>query len=120
MSFYESVRVAMLALAANKLRSSLTMLGIIIGVSAVIALMSIGRGVEKFFIDQFTSPRHKSSLHCAGSVERRVAAGTGQIDRHSDTERQQRHSQFNARARCGRGSPRSGRQSHRRQGQQFS
>ena len=55
MTFYESVRVAMLALAANKLRSILTMLGIIIGVSAVIALMSIGRGVEKFFIDQFTS-----------------------------------------------------------------
>ena len=55
MSFYESVRVAMLALAANKLRSILTMLGIIIGVSAVIALMSIGRGVEKFFVEQFTS-----------------------------------------------------------------
>ena len=55
MNFYESVRVAMLALAANKLRSILTMLGIIIGVSAVIALMSIGRGVEQFFVDQFTS-----------------------------------------------------------------
>ena len=55
MSFYESVRVAMLALAANKLRSILTMLGIIIGVSAVIALMSIGRGVEQFFVEQFTS-----------------------------------------------------------------
>ena len=55
MSFYESVRVAMLALAANKLRSILTMLGIIIGVAAVIALMSIGRGVEQFFVDQFTS-----------------------------------------------------------------
>ena len=45
----------MLALAANKLRSGLTMLGIIIGVGAVIALLSIGRGVEKFFVDQFTS-----------------------------------------------------------------
>ena len=55
MNFYESVRVAMLALAANKLRSILTMLGIIIGVAAVIALMSIGRGVEQFFVDQFTS-----------------------------------------------------------------
>ena len=55
MNFYESVRVAMLALAANKLRSILTMLGIIIGVGAVIALMSIGRGVEQFFVDQFTS-----------------------------------------------------------------
>ncbi len=41
----------MLALAANKLRSGLTMLGIIIGVGAVIALLSIGRGVEKFFVD---------------------------------------------------------------------
>ena len=55
MNFYESVRVAMLALAANKLRSILTMLGIIIGVGAVIALMSIGRGVEQFFVEQFTS-----------------------------------------------------------------
>ena len=55
MNFYESVRVAIIALAANKLRSILTMLGIIIGVSAVIALMSIGRGVEKFFVEQFTS-----------------------------------------------------------------
>ncbi len=42
-------------LAANKLRSMLTMLGIIIGVGAVIALMSIGRGVEKYVTDQFAS-----------------------------------------------------------------
>jgi putative ABC transport system permease protein len=34
------------ALGANKLRTTLTMLGIIIGVSAVIALMSIGRGAQ--------------------------------------------------------------------------
>jgi putative ABC transport system permease protein len=45
----------MRALAANKLRSILTMLGIIIGVGAVIALMSIGRGVEKYVADQFSS-----------------------------------------------------------------
>lgn len=43
----------MRALAANKLRSTLTMLGIIIGVGAVIALMSIGRGVQKYVTDQF-------------------------------------------------------------------
>ncbi len=53
MKFIESIRVAMRALAANKLRSMLTMLGIIIGVGAVIALMSIGRGVEKYVTDQF-------------------------------------------------------------------
>ncbi len=46
MNLTESVRVALGSLAANKLRSSLTMLGIIIGVGAVIALMSIGRGAQ--------------------------------------------------------------------------
>jgi len=51
--FFESVRIAMRALAANKLRSILTMLGIIIGVGAVIALMSLGRGVEKYITEQF-------------------------------------------------------------------
>ncbi len=42
----ESIRVAIEALSANKLRSSLTMLGIVIGVGAVIALMSIGSGAQ--------------------------------------------------------------------------
>ena len=53
MKIVEAIRIAMRALAANKLRSILTMLGIIIGVGAVIALMSIGRGVEKYVTDQF-------------------------------------------------------------------
>src|SRR5579859_3625770 len=42
----ESVRVAIESLTANKLRSGLTMLGIVIGVGAVIALMSIGSGAQ--------------------------------------------------------------------------
>ena len=44
MNFIENIRVALRALAANKLRSSLTMLGIIIGVAAVVALMAVGAG----------------------------------------------------------------------------
>jgi putative ABC transport system permease protein len=44
--FRDSLVTALRSLAANKLRSALTMLGIIIGVAAVIGLMSIGRGVE--------------------------------------------------------------------------
>lgn len=44
--FRESVRIAFHALIANKMRSILTMLGIIIGVGAVIAMVSIGMGVR--------------------------------------------------------------------------
>jgi putative ABC transport system permease protein len=40
----ENFRIALRALTANKLRSILTMLGIIIGVGAVVALLSIGQG----------------------------------------------------------------------------
>jgi putative ABC transport system permease protein len=46
MKFVELFIVAMRSLQSNKLRSVLTMLGIIIGVGAVISLMSLGRGTE--------------------------------------------------------------------------
>jgi len=46
MNVYESIRVALQGLAANKLRSSLTMLGIVIGVGAVIALLALGQGTQ--------------------------------------------------------------------------
>lgn len=55
MNLAESLRVAFRALAANKLRSILTMLGIIIGVGAVIVLISMGRGVQNYVTDQFAS-----------------------------------------------------------------
>ncbi len=53
MMLWESVRIALRALAANKLRSALTMLGIIIGVAAVITLMSVGEGFHLFITEQF-------------------------------------------------------------------
>ena len=43
----EIVRVALEALRANKLRSLLTMLGIIIGVGAVITMIALGSGAQK-------------------------------------------------------------------------
>ncbi len=55
MSLIESIRIALRALLSNKLRALLTMLGIIIGVGAVITLMSVGKGVEKFVQDSFQS-----------------------------------------------------------------
>jgi len=42
----ETVKIALQSLIANKMRSALTMLGMIIGVGAVISLMSIGRGAQ--------------------------------------------------------------------------
>lgn len=47
MKIIESFFIAIRSLAANKLRSSLTMLGVIIGVGSVITLMSVGRGAEE-------------------------------------------------------------------------
>ncbi len=46
MSPVETIRTALRALGANKMRALLTMLGIIIGVAAVISLMSVGRGAQ--------------------------------------------------------------------------
>lgn len=46
---------ALMALRRNKKRSILTMLGIIIGIGAVIAIMSIGKGFENFVVGQLTA-----------------------------------------------------------------
>jgi putative ABC transport system permease protein len=50
----ENLRIALASLGANKLRASLTMLGIMIGVAAVITLLSIGDGVTRFVAEQFS------------------------------------------------------------------
>jgi putative ABC transport system permease protein len=55
MNIIEAIRVALTALRANKLRSLLTMLGIIIGVGAVIGMLAIGNGLRVFLDKQFGS-----------------------------------------------------------------
>jgi putative ABC transport system permease protein len=52
MNLVESFRIALRALFANKARSFLTMLGVIIGVAAVILLVSIGSGVQSSITGQ--------------------------------------------------------------------
>ena len=52
MNVLANIRVAMRALAVNKLRSVLTMLGIIIGVAAVVALIAIGNGATASITEQ--------------------------------------------------------------------
>ncbi|MEX2178989.1 MAG: ABC transporter permease [Gemmatimonadaceae bacterium] len=55
MLFGETVAVALAALRANKLRSMLTMLGIVIGVAAVIAMVALGTGAQTAVKDRIAS-----------------------------------------------------------------
>src|SRR6187431_1087335 len=55
MNLLESFRLAIEAIGRNRMRSILTMLGIIIGVGAVIGLISLGRGVEGYVTNEFKS-----------------------------------------------------------------
>jgi putative ABC transport system permease protein len=55
MNVRESLRTALNSVRANKLRSLLTMLGIIIGVAAVIAMLSIGEGAQQSITNQINS-----------------------------------------------------------------
>ncbi|HWS32708.1 MAG TPA: ABC transporter permease [Actinoplanes sp.] len=52
MSFFEVIRFSLRGLSANKLRSALTMLGILIGVAAVILLVAVGNGSAKAISDR--------------------------------------------------------------------
>jgi putative ABC transport system permease protein len=48
----QNIRIALQALRANKLRSALTMLGIIIGVASVVSLLSVGAGAQESILGQ--------------------------------------------------------------------
>jgi putative ABC transport system permease protein len=53
MKFFEFFKIAITSLNSNKLRSALTMLGMIIGVGSVIVLMSVGTGVQNMISSTF-------------------------------------------------------------------
>ncbi len=55
MTLWASVRMALGALGAHKLRTVLTMLGIVVGVAAVIAMISVGAGAERRIAEQIRS-----------------------------------------------------------------
>jgi putative ABC transport system permease protein len=70
MDFVATFRLALRALARNKMRSGLTMLGIIIGVGAVIAMVGIGQGADKQIQDQIAAMGSNMLFVGSGSVNR--------------------------------------------------
>ena len=55
MMLYENIRLALFSLKANKMRSLLTMLGIIIGIASVIAIMTVGDSVTQTVTESMSS-----------------------------------------------------------------
>ena len=79
MLFTELLKMAWRSLAANKLRTFLTMLGVIIGVTSVIALVSVGMGVKKNILDNISRLGSNMLIIMPGSANRggmRGAAGS--------------------------------------------
>ena len=78
MSVWQSVRIAGRALRVNKLRSALTMLGIIIGVAAVIAMVGVGAGAQARVAEQIQSLGSNLIIVLSGSVTSSgIRLGTG-------------------------------------------
>ncbi|MCL6614916.1 MAG: ABC transporter permease, partial [Firmicutes bacterium] len=79
MNLLESFRLALDALRANAMRSFLTMLGVIIGVGAVIALMSIGRGAQEQIVSRIRGMGTNLLFITPGSISQGgVRSGQGQ------------------------------------------
>lgn len=71
MDIVESIKMATTTLVANKLRSSLTMLGIIIGNASVISMVGIGQGAQRLASEQFESLGPNVLFIVPGSQETR-------------------------------------------------
>jgi putative ABC transport system permease protein len=73
---FRILRVSLRALARNKMRTFLTMLGIIIGVGAVIAMVSIGTGAKAAVEDRFAA-MGTNLLFVSGASRRQAGVHTG-------------------------------------------
>ncbi len=71
MDILESVKMAVKTLTANKLRSTLTMLGIIIGNASVITMVGVGQGAQRYASEQFESLGPNVLFVIPGSSESR-------------------------------------------------
>ena len=70
MDLLSILRIAIRALSRNKMRSALTMLGIIIGVGAVIAMVGVGQGASQQVQDQISAMGSNMLFVSSGTVNR--------------------------------------------------
>src|SRR4029077_18365587 len=78
MNLWAILKIAIRALTRNKMRSALTMLGIIIGVGAVIAMVSIGQGAQSMIQTQINSMGSNMLFVVPGNVRANgVSQGLG-------------------------------------------
>ena len=75
MSLLMTFRIAFKALARNKLRTALTMLGMIIGVAAVIAMVALGSGAQAMIEDQIKAQGTNLITVRPGSMQQGAARG---------------------------------------------
>ncbi len=80
MNITNNFEVAFNGIRANKLRSSLTMLGIIIGVAAVIIMISMGQGVTKRVQDQISSMGSNLLMVYPGAGQGAVRGAGGNVN----------------------------------------
>ena len=81
MNLSEYIKLALRALRTNKVRAILTMLGIIIGVSSVILLVSIGTGLQEYVTTQFQSLGANTIFVMPGKIDLKnmQSAGTSMM-----------------------------------------
>ncbi|RBW49807.1 MacB family efflux pump subunit [Marinobacter sp. F3R11] len=76
--YLEAFRMAVIAMSNNRLRTFLTMLGIIIGIASVVSVVALGAGSQQSIMDQIAS---------MGTNTIEIKPGTGRGDRRSDRVR---------------------------------
>ena len=112
MSLFTIFRVALKALTRNKMRTGLTMLGMIIGVAAVITLIALGNGAQNQIEQQIASAGTNMVMVRAGNFSRGGVHGGMGSSTTLTGEGRRRHSETGPQRaihRGGRQHPRTGR-----------
>lgn len=73
MTFFHTILISLKALSANKTRSILAMLGIVIGIGAIILIVSLGKGAERLILGELQGVGSKTIIILPGREPRGVS-----------------------------------------------